>query len=737
MSAAASTDFSIRFNAETAKFQKDVDYAKKMLRGYAKEAIAANDATADFDTKLDQASKNLRSFGSGMLSVAGYVSAGMGTVVAASAMMVRQTADQAREIERMANVAQVSVEEIQAMSYAAKQYNINGDKMADILKDTNDKLGDFLETGGGEFADFFENIAPKVGITAQELSKLSSPEVLVAVKNAMDAANVPMKEQIFYLESIADEASALMPLLDDNGKQLYELTKRYQDLNVSMSEYDIEKFKQMDQKLEDVSLKLQKSFANAVVGAGDQIDWFTDKLTVAIDYWGSLFDSFADTPRTENGLVKRLSELRSELKDLKPERDEILESLKEYDNVDESSLPSINPFGRSRNSLFNLNVDYAMVDREIKAKEAEMARLQEQYNRQRFGMNYGDQPKPKAMPQGDGLNAKDETELANLQRNGANRLDALDMQYASERDKLKLAHEQRLLDIEQLELSEVELKKRGYDSIEAMRLEYKERENEFYLTQQQEFEQRQEEAIQREIDAFARKEDEKTRKAEAAAKQRAATEQRLESQVFALKTQVAGQTLGLIADTAKQGSAIQKVAFAAQKLMAAYTVYQQGEIAAMAALAPPPIGLGPVAGATYAGTLRAMSAISAGMIMGQAIAGMAHSGISEIPREGTWLLDKGERVYTNDSARQIDSMYSAIMSIQYRMPSFSEVGYQQAATQSSQPWTVIINEAQPGTVAEIDYEKRTIQTMLKDAQKSGDYFSYISQKMGSQIGGYK
>ncbi|WP_337914592.1 hypothetical protein [Vibrio cholerae] len=737
MSAAASTDFSIRFNAETAKFQKDVDYAKKMLRGYAKEAIAANDATADFDTKLDQASKNLRSFGSGMLSVAGYVSAGMGTVVAASAMMVRQTADQAREIERMANVAQVSVEEIQAMSYAAKQYNINGDKMADILKDTNDKLGDFLETGGGEFADFFENIAPKVGITAQELSKLSSPEVLVAVKNAMDAANVPMKEQIFYLESIADEASALMPLLDDNGKQLYELTKRYQDLNVSMSEYDIEKFKQMDQKLEDVSLKLQKSFANAVVGAGDQIDWFTDKLTVAIDYWGSLFDSFADTPRTENGLVKRLSELRSELKDLKPKRDEILESLKEYDNVDESSLPSINPFGRSRNSLFNLNVDYAMVDREIKAKEAEMARLQEQYNRQRFGMNYGDQPKPKAMPQGDGLNAKQETELANLQRNGANRLDALDMQYASERDKLKLAHEQRLLDIEQLELSEVELKKRGYDSIEAMRLEYKERENEFYLTQQQEFEQRQEEAIQREIDAFARKEDEKTRKAEAAAKQRAATEQRLESQVFALKTQVAGQTLGLIADTAKQGSAIQKVAFAAQKLMAAYTVYQQGEIAAMAALAPPPIGLGPVAGATYAGTLRAMSAISAGMIMGQAIAGMAHSGISEIPREGTWLLDKGERVYTNDSARQIDSMYSAIMSMQYRMPSFSEVGYQQAATQSSQPWTVIINEAQPGTVAEIDYEKRTIQTMLKDAQKSGDYFSYISQKMGSQIGGYK
>ncbi|EJL6550865.1 hypothetical protein NMR96_000652 [Vibrio cholerae] len=737
MSAAASTDFSIRFNAETAKFQKDVDYAKKMLRGYAKEAIAANDATASFEEKLEQASKNLRSFGSGMLSVAGYISAGVGAVVAASAVMVRQTADQAREIERMANVAQVSVEEIQAMSYAAKQYNINGDKMADILKDTNDKLGDFLETGGGEFADFFENIAPKVGITAQELSKLSSPEVLVAVKNAMDAANVPMKEQIFYLESIADEASALMPLLDDNGKQLYELTKRYQDLNVSMSEYDIEKFKQMDQKLEDVSLKLKKSFANAVLGASDQIDWFTDKLAEAINDWGAMFDSMSDNPRTQNGMLKKIGDARADARAVKYELERAEKELLGMQSVQSMASDDLALKAHLANDGFDKKIDLAQAKvSKLRKEYDDITRSINQYEAQYEELGRS-KPTQDRLPNSTWSSSSNDDDLKKIQASGSSKLSALDMQYASERDKLKLAHEQRLLDIEQLELSEFELKKRGYDSIEAMRLEYKERENEFYLTQQQEFEQRQEEAIQREIDAFARKEDEKTRKAEAAAKQRAATEQRLESQVFALKTQVAGQTLGLIADTAKQGSAIQKVAFAAQKLMAAYTVYQQGEIAAMAALAPPPIGLGPVAGATYAGTIRAMSAISAGMIMGQAIAGMAHSGISEIPREGTWLLDKGERVYTNDSARQIDSMYSAIMSMQYRMPSFSEVGYQQAATQSSQPWTVIINEAQPGTVAEIDYEKRTIQTMLKDAQKSGDYFSYISQKMGSQIGGYK
>jgi hypothetical protein len=48
----------------------------------------------------------------------------------------------------------------------------------------------------------------------------------------------------------------------------------------------------------------------------------------------------------------------------------------------------------------------------------------------------------------------------------------------------------------------------------------------------------------------------------------------------------------------------------------------------------------------------AIGGISAGM------AGMAHNGIDAIPNEGTWLLDKGERVYTNQSAQRIDEMYA-------------------------------------------------------------------------------
>lgn len=67
--------------------------------------------------------------------------------------------------------------------------------------------------------------------------------------------------------------------------------------------------------------------------------------------------------------------------------------------------------------------------------------------------------------------------------------------------------------------------------------------------------------------------------------------------------------------------------------------------------------------ATQGGAVTAgMSAVSTGTpIMNSMLSGMAHDGISEVPSEGTWLLNKGERVYTNDSAQKLDEMYNKVM----------------------------------------------------------------------------
>ncbi|EPP2134012.1 hypothetical protein ACUNB3_001948 [Vibrio alginolyticus] len=746
-------DFNIRFNTETAKFQKDVDYAKKMLRGYTKEAKVANDETANFERKINVAGSSIRKMGTATLQLTGMITAGVGAAVAASTYMVRQSAQQAREIERQATVAQVSVQRIQELSYASEQYSIAGDKMADILKDVNDKLGDYAATGGGEFKDFFEQIAPKVGLTVSELQRMAGPEALIAIKEAMDQANVPMKQQIFYLESIANDASALMPLLENKGERLYELTRHYKDLNVAMSKYDIQQFKQMDQQISDMEMQMSRAFGNlsrqvtySLLPAMDDVNTFVSNMTKGVRDYTSQIEAFGMATATFN--VFSGTSMREKHREIFGEMIELQEELKEYEGVDVNKLPSINPFGQSRNEWFNLQRDLGMKRDELKELNDKIVEQQK-----RWSSNFDYTP-PSSKPANDDVddsyNSDSESKkLERLQVAGAARLSTLDNQYASEREKLKLSHEQRLEDIENLKLSEQEIEQRGFESLAAIKAEYKEREKEFYDTELEDFERKQDEAIQREIDAYIAKEEAKTKAAERASKQRADTEKRIEQSVLSMKFGLASQGLSLIEQTAKQGSFIQKAAFAAQKAMAAAQVYMQGEVAATAALAPPPIGLGPIAGVGQAMVIRTLAAASAGLIMGQAVAGMAHNGIEEVPMfagrsESNWTLKAGERVYTNESARRIDQMYRATMAM-YRQPFAANdptMAYQNrmaanGSGASAQPWTIIIHEAEPGTHAEIDDENKVLNIMMKDAQSGGKYFSYISKTLGVQPGGFK
>ncbi len=69
-----------------------------------------------------------------------------------------------------------------------------------------------------------------------------------------------------------------------------------------------------------------------------------------------------------------------------------------------------------------------------------------------------------------------------------------------------------------------------------------------------------------------------------------------------------------------------KVFFVLQKAMAAAQVLMQASVAATAALAPPPIGLGPVAGQSLAAMVRAVAAANVAIIMAQTVQGFRKGG---------------------------------------------------------------------------------------------------------------
>lgn len=147
--------------------------------------------------------------------------AGIGFAAAAS-----RAADYITQMENSAKLAGMASEEFQKFAFATKTVGIEQEKAADILKDVSDKVGDFLATGAGPMADFFEKIAPKVGVTAEQFRNLSGRQALQLYVSSLEKANVSQNEMTFFLEAIASDASALLPLLKNNSKALEDLANK-------------------------------------------------------------------------------------------------------------------------------------------------------------------------------------------------------------------------------------------------------------------------------------------------------------------------------------------------------------------------------------------------------------------------------------------------------------------------------------------------------------------------------
>lgn len=103
-----------------------------------------------------------------------------------------------------------------------------------------------------------------------------------------------------------------------------------------------------------------------------------------------------------------------------------------------------------------------------------------------------------------------------------------------------------------------------------------------------------------------------------------------------------GNMTQIMRDNAGEQSSIYKLMFGIQQTMAIATATINAYQAYSSVLAEPLI---PIAiKMPLAHTILGLGMANVGMIAGQTIQGMAHNGIDNIPREGTWLLDGGERV---------------------------------------------------------------------------------------------
>lgn len=116
-----------------------------------------------------------------------------------------------------------------------------------------------------------------------------------------------------------------------------------------------------------------------------------------------------------------------------------------------------------------------------------------------------------------------------------------------------------------------------------------------------------------------------------------------------------GDMTQMVKDSAGEQSGAYKAMFLMQQMFAIGSALVSTHLAAAQVMADPS-ALTLAQKTMYSSLIMGMGYANVGLIAAQTISGMAHDGIDNIPKEGTWLLDKGERVVDSRTNADLKGM---------------------------------------------------------------------------------
>jgi hypothetical protein len=230
---AAGPGLAMKMTADTAGISRGVNRTEKLLGQLARSTKSATSAMR----------------GLVAIEVGKILAGGFASVANSIGGFIGNIRESVGELNKLAFISNTSVSNFQALATAASMVGVEQDKLSDIFKDVNDRVGDFLTTGGGPMADFFEQIGPKVGVTADMFRGLSGPDALQLFIDSLEKAGLSQAEMTFYLEAMSSDLTALLPLLQNGGAGFDKLAERAERLGIVLTENQTSAITEMNNAL--------------------------------------------------------------------------------------------------------------------------------------------------------------------------------------------------------------------------------------------------------------------------------------------------------------------------------------------------------------------------------------------------------------------------------------------------------------------------------------------------------
>lgn len=245
-----------------------------------------------------EAAKRAEKITKAVKGIAGAFGTAVGSAATAGIAIAKATANAAQEIEKFSNVAGSTPEQFQRWAEGAKVAGISQEKLSDQLKDFNEKVGEFQQTGGGGMKDFFDNIAPKIGITAEAFRGLSGTEGLQLYYNSLEKAGLNQQQMSFYMESMASDLTALIPLLSNNGAALNYLADSAAEAGLIMDQDMLRSARELEASLkilEDNAAGLRNEIGAALIPQLVNVSGAISEVATDAQYGATVTEFMADS----------------------------------------------------------------------------------------------------------------------------------------------------------------------------------------------------------------------------------------------------------------------------------------------------------------------------------------------------------------------------------------------------------------------------------------------------------
>ena len=248
----------------------------------------------ELDGTTQKADSSLLSLSrTGELAAKGISSIAAAGAAAGAALLVatNKAVDYGKELSVASKRSKESVESLQGIAFAANTVGISLEKIGDIGKNTNEKIGEFVAEGSGGFNDFVTVMRltkSEADLVANKLQHLSGPQVLQEMIRQMEDAGVSANEMSFALEGVASDATDLIPLLSDGGKEMLRLRGEFDDLNVTLTELDLKKIAEIGVETSKLAAATEGASNKMVAVLDEDIKTVIRFFTESADSMGAL-----------------------------------------------------------------------------------------------------------------------------------------------------------------------------------------------------------------------------------------------------------------------------------------------------------------------------------------------------------------------------------------------------------------------------------------------------------------